>query len=313
MKRLRKHFQRAIIIAVVIIGFRFSPEIQDTIKLLNYQPSPTIARLATQAKMTDTARRLFYANNPTIENQGMSLNFCNRSEHTIILGCYVSNKGIFIKEVNNPNLQGVMEVTAAHEMLHVVYHRMSLFEQSQLDRQLRQLLAKVDNPRILNLIQSYEKQDPASVNSELHSIFGTELRHLTPELETHYRQYFTDRAAVVALSERYEGVFTALKEKVKTLDLDLKQRQSALDRLSDRVKQEAQAIASERINLQNQISNSQPTDNRFLVDNFNSRVQNYNLLVSQLREQIQVYNRIVTEHNSLTLEQKSLLQSLENK
>jgi hypothetical protein len=313
MKRLKRHLVSAIVVVVIIIGIRSAQDLQDWSKLLAYQPSPEIAKLATATTMTDTARRLFYVNQPKIESRKSALNLCQSSEHTVVLGCYVPSKGIFLQAVTDPRLQGVMEVTAAHEMLHVAYQRMSLFEQTQINKQLQAVLEKIQNPRILKLVQTYNEQDPKSVNNELHSILGTEVRNLSPELEEHYQNYFTNRSSIVALSERYEGVFTTLRDKAKTLSKQLLTRQSALEQLSAQVKQEAGTVESERSNLQSSIASNPQGDYSFRVSTFNTRVQSYNQLVSQLKQQTDEYNRLVTEHNSLALEEKSLVESLENK
>jgi hypothetical protein len=296
MKWLKRHLGKAIIIAVVIIGIRFTQDLEDWSKLLHYQPSPAIAKLATTTTMTDTARRLFYVNHPTIESQKLSLNLCKSSEHTIVLGCYVPSRGIFLQEVVDPRLQGVMEVTAAHEMLHVVYQRMTLLEQTQINRRLQSALEKLQNPRILKLVETYRSQDPRSVDNELHSILGTEVLNLSPELE-----------------EKYERVFTSLRNKAKILNVQLGERKSALEQLAAQVKQEAASVDSERSNLQSSISSSPQSDYNFRVSNFNDRVNGYNQLVARLREQTETYNQMVTEHNSIALEEKSLVESLENK
>jgi hypothetical protein len=313
MKRLKRHLVMATIIAVVIMGMRFTQDLQDWSKLLHYQPTPEIAKLATTTTMTDTARRLFYVNQPTIEARKSSLNLCKSSEHTIVLGCYVPSKGIFLQAVTDPRLEGVMEVTAAHEMLHVVYQRMTLLEQTQINKQLQAILSKIENPRILKLVQTYNEQDSRSVNNELHSILGTEVRNLGSELEEHYRKYFTNRSKIIALSEQYEGVFTALRGKAKTLDGQLMIRKSTLEQLAAQVKQEAEAIDSDRSNLQSSISINTQSDYNFRVSSFNDRVNGYNQLVSRLRDQTDTYNQMVTEHNSIALEEKSLVESLENK
>ena len=313
MKRLNRHLVTAITIAVVIIGIRFTQEIEDWSKLLTYEPPPEIANLATTATMTDAARRLFYLNQPTIEATKSSLNLCPSSEHTIVLGCYVTSKGIFLQSVTDPRLQGVMEVTAAHEMLHAAYQRMSLFEQAQLNQKLHDVLSKLTNSRILKLVETYQSQEPRSVDSELHSIFGTEVRDLSPELETHYRQYFTDRPSIVALSERYEGIFTMLRDKSKTLSQQLRTQNLALEQLAERVKQESKMVEVDRSNLQTAIVANPQSDYSQRVGAFNERVRNYNQLVIQLKEQTASYNQLVTERNSVTREEKSLFESLENK
>jgi uncharacterized protein YukE len=312
MKRLKRHLVIAMAIAVVIVGIRFTQELIDGVRLIGYEPPPEIAAMAAKTMMTDVAKRIFYVNQPTIENRKLSLNLCKSSEHTIVLGCYVTTKGIFLQSVTDPRLDGVMEVTAAHEMLHAAYQRMSLWQQSQLNQKLRSALAQLQNPRILKLIDAYNQQDPSSVDSELHSMLGTEVRALTSELEAHYRQYFTDRSQVVALSERYEGVFTAIRNKTKTLNQQLTSLRSELNRLGTQVKQQAQAVESERSDLKAAILANPNSDYRPRVATFNQQVQSYNLLVSQLKAQTDTYNQMVTEHNSLALEEKSLVESLEN-
>jgi hypothetical protein len=313
MNRLKRYLIIATIVAVVVIGIRFARELEDWSRLAAYQPPSQIAKLATTTTMTPLAQRLFYVNRPTIESKKLSLNLCKSSEHTIVLGCYVVSKGIFLQEVTDPRLNGVMEVTAAHEMLHVAYQRMSIFEQNQLNKQLQQALTQVQNHRIIKLVETYNRQDARSVDNELHSILGTEINNLSPELEQHYREYFTDRSAVVALSERYEGVFTALRAKAKTLNQQLITRKSSLEQLSAQVKQAAQTIESERSNLQTSIVANPQGDYSFRIANFNEGVRNYNQLVNQLKEQTDAYNQMVTEHNSIALEEKSLVESLENK
>ncbi|WP_310486439.1 hypothetical protein [Chamaesiphon sp. VAR_69_metabat_338] len=313
MKRLKRHLVMAMAISVAIVGIRFTQELVDVVRLMGYQPPPDVAAMATKTTMTDAARHLFYVNQPTIETRKSSLNLCKGSEHTIVLGCYVTTKGIFLQAVTDPRLDGVMEVTAAHEMLHAAYQRMSLFQQSQLNQKLRSVLAQLQNSRILKLVDTYNQQDPNSVDSELHSILGTEVRDLSPELEAHYQQYFTNRLTIVVLSERYEGVFTALRDKTKSLSQQLTSRRSELDRLAAQVKQEAQGVESERSDLKAAILASPNSDYSGRVATFNQRVQSYNLLVSQLKGQTDAYNLMVTEHNSLALEEKSLVESLENK
>ena len=313
MKRLKRYLLTAITIAVVIMGIRFTQELEDWSKLLTYEPPPEVARLATATTMTDSARRLFYLNQPTIEATRSFLNLCKGSEHTIVLGCYVVSKGIFLQEITDARLQGVMEVTAAHELLHAVYQRMSLFDQTQINQQLQAVLSNLQNPRILKLVTTYGSQDPRSVASELHSIFGTELRSLSPELETHYRRYFTDRASIVALSEQYEGVFTTLKGKAKILSEQLNTQNLALEQLVEQVKQESKMVEVDRSNLQTAIVANPQDDYTSRVSAFNDRVQNYNQLVIQLKAQTASYNQLVTARNSISQEEKSLFESLENK
>ncbi len=313
MKWLKRHLGNIAIVAVVIVGVRFEQDLRDWSKLLQYEVPPQVAKLATTTTMTDTARRLFYLNEPTIESQKSAQNLCKSTEHTVVLGCYVPNKGIFLQEVADPRLQGVMEVTAAHEMLHVAYQRMSLFEQTQLNNQLQAALQQIQNPRISQLVNTYREQEPNSVDNELHSILGTEVRNLSPKLEEHYRKYFTDRNAIVALSERYEGVFTALREKAKQTSKQLITLKSTLERLEARVKSEEANIASERATIQSEIAANSQVDYTSRIASFNAKVQTYKELIARFNEQTAIYNQKISEYKSLALEEKSLVESLQNK
>ena len=313
MNWLKRHLGTIITTAVLIVGVWHIQDFDDWEKLLTYQAPAQIARLATTTTMTDVARRLFYVNKPTIESKKLALNLCKSSEHTVVLGCYVVGKGIFLQDVTDPRLQGVMEVTAAHEMLHVAYQRMSLFDDRQkLNQQLKAALQQLQNPRIKQLIETYNEQDSDSVLTELHSILGTEVRDLSPELEQHYRQYFTDRSVIVALSERYESVFTALRDKAKDLSQQLKTRKSTMEQLVDRVKNESESIELGHSTLQRSISVNPQVNYQSEISSLNDRVRSYNQLVTQLREQTDTYNQMVNEHNSLSLEEKSLVESLQN-
>jgi outer membrane murein-binding lipoprotein Lpp len=263
--------------------------------------------------MTDTARRLFYLNEPTIESHKSAQNLCKSTEHTVVLGCYVPNKGIFLQEVSDSRLQGVMEVTAAHEMLHVAYQRMSLLEQTQLNKQLQAALQQLQNTRIVQLVEAYREQDPNVVNNELHSILGTEVRNLSSELEEHYRKYFTDRSSIVAFSERYEGVFTTLRAKAKQIASQLVTLKSTIDSLEDRVKSEEASISSARSTIESERTANPEADYSSRIAIFNNRVQSFKELVAQFNEQTNIYNQNLTAYKSLALEEKSLVESLQNK
>jgi hypothetical protein len=313
MAGLKRHLRNIIIVAVAIVGFKYTQDIQDWAKLVRYQPPQQIARLATVTTMTDSARRLFYVNKPQIEARKSALNLCKSTEQTVVLGCYVTGKGIFLQSVPDPRLEGVMEVTAAHEMLHAAYDRLSVLEQSQLNLKLQSAFAQLKNARIRDLIGVYDAQDSRSVDTELHSILGTEVRDLSEELEEHYRRYFDNRSTIVALSEHYEGVFTSVRDKAKSLTQQLATRKLTMEQLGKQVEGEAATIESERASLQGSLSARPQTDSNILVARFNDRVEAYNRLVTELRQQTDTYNQIVNEHNSLALEEKSLVESLQNK
>ena len=51
----------------------------------------------------------------------------------------------------------------------------------------------------------------------MHSILGTEFTELTPALEKHYAEYFSNRADVVALHDKSNAIFVAQQAAVEAL------------------------------------------------------------------------------------------------
>ncbi len=101
--------------------------LQDYYNLHNYQPPARMSEIATQDTFTDYGRKVFYVNYPSLSDKAVFAQPCPSStrEQTIILGCYHGPQaGIFLLNVTDPRLNGVQQVTAAHEMLHAAYDRL---------------------------------------------------------------------------------------------------------------------------------------------------------------------------------------------
>ncbi len=260
--------------------------------------------------MTEKGRNIFYLNDPKIEDKSSFKKDCSHQEFTIVLGCYNPRKGIFIQKITDSRLEGVVEVTAAHEMLHAVYDRLGLTERQEIDRQLNSVFQTVSNERIKERMDKYRKKDPLVVDNELHSILGTEVRKLNPFLEEYYRKYFKNRSAIVDLSENYESVFTKLRDRAKYLDVKLNERQSYIDDLKAKIKQENNYLKSTQQELRVLSANNRIQDYNYTVRIFNDRVQDYNSKLADLKEQISLFNQMVEEYNSIAQEEKSLIDSI---
>src|SRR5882757_3432420 len=101
--------------------------ILDAWKLRNYTAPATVSALATNDTMTSAATHIFYVNTPqVIDKRPFADNCPSGTEQSVVLGCYHGNQaGIFILQVTDARLNGVEQVTAAHEMLHAAYDRLS--------------------------------------------------------------------------------------------------------------------------------------------------------------------------------------------
>src|SRR3569832_105079 len=92
--------------------------IYDAVRLHNYQAPAEIAQLASNDAMNDSTRRLFYVNHPELNDKATFSGHCKGSEKTIVLGWYITSQGIYLYNVTDHRLSGIVEVTAAHETLH---------------------------------------------------------------------------------------------------------------------------------------------------------------------------------------------------
>ena len=141
-----------------------------------------------------------------------------------MLGCYHSGQsGIFVLDVTDSRLDGVEQVTAAHEMLHAAYDRLSRSERSKVDAMLEDYYKNdLKDQRIVETINAYKKSEPKDVVNEMHSIFATEIASLPAPLEKYYQRYFTDRGQIVANAERYKSEFTSRQEAIVGYDAQLR-------------------------------------------------------------------------------------------
>ena len=198
----------------------------------NYKPSPDIAALATRSSMSERGKFLFYASRPTLDDRATFNTRCRElMEKTAILGCY-SGRQIYVFNVTDERLDGIREVTAAHEMLHAVYERLGKSERQRIDHLIEQQATRIDDPKLKARLALYDQTEPGERLNELHSILGSEIGSLDAELERHFAQYFTDRSAVVALSNKYESVFDELERQQKALVDELNALAARIDAAS---------------------------------------------------------------------------------
>lgn len=294
-----------ILFAGVIAGSLFAwsqrQAIYDWARLRDYKPPAEIARLATETTMSDAARRLFYVHRPELNDRSVFYQNCHeQSEHTIVLGCYVAGVGIYIFNVDDPRLEGVEQVTAAHEMLHAAYDRLSKEEKVRIDRLTGKVFENIHNDRIRKNVESYRARDASVVPNELHSIIATEVRDIPEELETYYKQYFSNRLKIVAFSERYESVLTSRRSKAATLEAEITGARQAIEALEARLKTERESLQRERAAI---------TDNEQAVL-YNARVEMYNSGVTRLNAQIRRYNNLIAEYEANALEAQELFKAL---
>lgn len=190
--------------------------VADRIAVWQYTPTTGIAAIVERAQFADDGEFYFYASRPSLSDRDEFNQHCTSEEgHAVILGCYV-NRQIFVFDIDDERLDGVREVTAAHEMLHAAYDRLSADEREQIGVLLEAELDSADNA-LLERLRVYDSLSERDRINELHSIIGTEADEISPELETYYARYFENRQVIVDLFHSYESVFRDLREQQELL------------------------------------------------------------------------------------------------
>ncbi len=308
-----------------------------------YEPSsPKIKQLAIDTTMTLKAQQLFYQQKPRIESKRTFHQLCRKVGHnpekTIILGCFTSNGyrgNIIIQSVTDSRLAGMMEMVAAHEMLHAAYQKMSSKERARLAPKLKQAAQRVTDEQLLTVLKDYEAGDPEIYVNELHSHLGTTLANLgDPALETHYQQFFRDRKQVVAFAQRSRRVLNQIDAQVQqlepelnTLEANLKAEKESIQRTEADLKasfQDLERMKSNLADLKQRAEASLRQGDYGLADSFeqqrshfNTAVQDYNWQVetlqnriTQFNQQFATYSQKVDAYNQLAATNRSILSAI---
>ncbi len=299
----------ALLWAVIGVVYFKRYAILDWWRLHNYTPPPAIAQLAGDDRMTALGKTLLYINHPVLQSRSAFNQACPPgSEHTIVLGCYhPDEQGIFLFTVSDSRLQGVEQVTAAHEMLHAAYQRLDPKTRSYVDGLLQDYYAHaLHDSAIQAEIAAYKKSEPHDVVNEMHSVFGTEVLNLPPALESYYRRYFIDRKEIAQFSAQYRSVFSSRETEVANYDAELAQMKSEIATSESNLNTQLSAIDSEKSQL-DAARASGPTSNfNSEVANYNQTVNTYNTLVDNTRSLITSYNQIVSERNAVAIQENQL-------
>lgn len=300
-------------LVVAGLGLYHQQSIRDWLRVRNYHPEQRIIELADHTSMTADGRKLFYVHHPALLDRDSFNDRCHIDEHSIVLGCYIQHQGIYVFDVADPRLAGIHEVTAAHEMLHSAYDRLSNSERSRINELLQEAFNSIDDMRIRETIESYRKRDPTIVNNELHSILGTELQNLTAELETYYKKYFTDRSKVVAYSKQYEAEFSSRKYRINLLTSEINTLRAQVEGGQNELSTQKSLINAERSRMDSLLAASRIEEYNGVVPSFNQRVIEYNATINRIQGLIDTFNTKVEEHNSLAAEQKELIDAIDTR
>ncbi|HVX24044.1 MAG TPA: hypothetical protein VG992_01745 [Candidatus Saccharimonadales bacterium] len=307
-----------LIVWLVLLGWVVMQRqaLYDWWKLRNYHAPQAVVKLADEDTMKPYTRHLFYLNKPQLLPTVSSFRkACPENPDTIVLGCYhPGQNGIFIYNVSDPSLAGVQQVTAAHEVLHAVYARLSGSARKTLNSELEDYYQHgLTDERVKAEVKLYQKTEPHSVYDEMSCTFGTEIAQLPAGLERYYEQYFSNRQAIVAYEQQYEREFTTRLNTLNTDDQQLTSLKSRIDSEQTSLEKQLATINSTRTHLNQLLAKGQTASYNAGVDAFNAQVTSYNTGVATLKRDITAYNELVTTRNKVASQLTTLDQALDTR
>ena len=248
-----------------------------------------------------------------MQDSGQFNGSCHSVERTTaILGCYYRDR-IYLYNVQNSELDGALDVTAAHELLHAAYARLSTFEQHKVDGLVRAAYQKVKNePTLKRLMEYYKQAEPGAEINELHSILGTTIANLDSELERYYARYFTNRASIVTLNQRYTQVFSELDQQATSLKAKISAEESSLKTETDAYQNELNQLNSDIQSFNQRAVSGDFSSQEFYATRsaLSGRVASLNSQQNQLNTRISAYNTMIAEYNKLAVRAQQLNQSM---
>lgn len=311
VKRLWPSLFLLFLIAAGILLWSRQDRILDWIRLRGYTPSSEVKQIAEQATFTPYAQRLFYVNRPALEGKASFNQNCpDASQEVAVLGCYKGDRlGIHIYKISDARLDGITQVTAAHEMLHQAYDRLGSRERERIDALLHRYAETITDGTLLKKLDAYKQLEESELPNEMHSIFGTEVSSLPRELEEYYSQYFTNRRQIVAYHGQYKSAFTQRQQQVEAYDAQLEAIRKQIDANRDQIAADETALQERREEMDGWLQAKQIDRYNAAVPGFNAAVAEYKDRVAATNALIHEYNEIIDKRNKIAIQEQELLKA----
>ena len=308
-----------ILILLIVIVLLFRQKIVDQVNVAYYTPPSNVQNLVDELKLTDSGLYYFEASRPQVNSSEDFNRNCQRKEaNSIILGCY-SDMRIFIYDVKSDSrLKGVMSVTAAHELMHAAWDRLSPVDRSRVTTWLYVAYNNLKTPELEQRMEYYNRQQPGDDVQELHSIIGTEFKDVGEELENYYKRYFNDRPLIVKNYNEYSKLFADItaQEKILKAEIDLLAEKITNDTISYNnevagINQEAALLNSKRasIDVYDYVAVATYNNERNALV---ARIDALNLFKNTIEENQKTYEEKVAIFNELVVTGNGLTTSLDS-
>ena len=316
MNQMRSHkslllaaINLCIIVCVVAAAILNRQYIIDKYNAWEFKPSPEIAQIANDVGLNENGRFYYFASRPELDFAKEFNGECrSREQGNAILGCY-KNQRIYIYNVNDERLNGLKEVTAAHEMLHAAYERLPESDKKAVNTLLEKEYRKNSDTEFSKRMDYYKRNQPGEEYNELHSIIGTEFADISPQLEDYYKRYFNNRSQVVALHSKYSDKFKELKQGSASLRKELENLSISINNASLKYNKDISNLNSEINAFNSRAKNGDFSsqedflnERSYLIKSTRKLEQdraNINRYIGQYESKRIEYNKLVDESNSM--------------
>jgi len=291
-------------------------ELRDWWLLRSYDPSIAIAALATDTSMTPYAERLFYVNYPRLDGKAALNRDCSDlAREVAVLGCFKGDRqGIFIYDVADPRLHGIEQVTAAHEMLHQAYERLDPGKRERINGLLENYYTHdLTDQSVKDKVEGYKRTEPGELYNEMHSIFGSEIATLSPELEEYYKQYFTDRQKVVSFRASSQAAFDEYFQQITAYEARLKELLRLIEEAQTSLGTQLAVINQKKAILEGLLAANNVEAYNAGVPEVQNLVNAYNSRLKVVNAQVEEYKRILAERNALAVQANELSKALDSR
>ena len=297
-----------LIVAGVLVWAMLNRQwLEDWWRGKDYQPVGEMLQIRDSLGLTDRGDFLFKASMPKLAESDEFNAMCRtvEDEEIAVLGCY-TDKNIYVYDIDSAELDGIKELTTAHELLHAVWDRMNEGERKDLASVLKQVYDSAGE----NLREELMTYDESQRQEELFVRAGTEIMNVPTELEKIYAEVFKDQDAVVAFYNKYIAVFRAMEAEMDALEGEMNTTSVEIESVSGEYERRMGQLNADVANFNAcaEVAGCFKTNEEFYArrgellaqqGELNAMYDRINQLIDKYNELVSKYNADVTKTNKL--------------
>ena len=301
--RLISFFISSVILMLFVAFFAVNfGVISDIIAGISYRPSDEMSQIREKLLLTSKGARIFNATRPELKEKEEFNQICRDFENEdAVLGCY-RNDRVYVYDIPDEELKGILEATSAHELLHAVYHRMGMDEKARLSPMLWEVYQ--NNSDVLG--DEIELYDESKKEEELYVRIGTEIADLPAELDRHYGEIFENQDLIAEFYRSYIGVFREIEESLEKLSLKIKELEGVISTKTAQYETDVAALNADILEFNNCANVPGCFASSSRRNALMARKEAVSALYDDIDGSVAEYNNLVREYNENLLHGQAL-------